>query len=72
MTAYALEPAWVLLPDGIHRAVNTSYGVHINLDEGLPSPNPMALHQADFCIEFNGRKVEKSWDEMLKLLKLKQ
>ena len=72
MTARALEPPWVQTPDGLYRAQNVSYGIHVNLDEGLPSPNPMALHKADFCLEFNGRKIEKSWDEMIRLLKLKQ
>lgn len=71
MSAEALAPLYVLR-DGVHRPQRTSYGVHVNLDEGLPSPDPMVLHCADFCLEFNGRRVEMSWEQLLKKLGFRQ
>lgn len=71
MSAHSLAPAYVF-HEGINRPQGDSYGVHINLDDGLPSPHPFALHTADFCIEFNGRRVEMSWEQLLKKLGFRQ
>jgi hypothetical protein len=73
MSGHALAPPYVFQPDsGHHHPQGVSYGVHVNLDEGLPSPDPTALHTADFCLEFNGRKVEMSWEQLLKKLGFRQ
>lgn len=72
MSGRPLAPPYVLQPDGFHHPQGSSYGVHINLDEGLPSPNPVVLHTADFCLEFNGRRVEMSWEQLLKKLGFRQ
>ena len=71
MSAFVLGAPYVDPGDGIHRAQNTSYGVHINLDDGIPTPSAFALHQADFCLEINGRKVELSWPQLCRKLGLR-